>query len=444
MDERFTQKRFSVDLSYLYRIPHILSRTPAALHRIVHFVRPCLASKPCELAVAMSNSSVATGVSTASLRFFVPPACGGNHSSSFPHMPRQQLLATPVGANFILGCPLYVRTLRTWPHVQDFDARKLFIFTNGDYPDGICVHPQCTGANQSLKKMAKLLNQHPPPALGATRKSPWSLPGWRDTYAQHAHIVTTNCRPHDSHRLAGALYKPWLDVCSPLPCRKCLAVGKSSSTAGCPTLSPREPRKHTLTFKGTLYFSGDGNQRLMLPMLHNPAMGIVVLGQCRRRGSYPSVIARQCEAWNRTLHEYERNRMPKGADAYCDLLNSTYGLVPDGRSTGSFRFLEVLTSGVVPVVFHPFHDNETPLPYANVIDWSACVETVDSFNIVGSVERIASAQKPTRVARLEACARIYSRHFASKQAEWETLEASLMSTFNYTALSSVHRDAFAP
>lgn len=182
----------------------------------------------------------------------------------------------------------------------------------------------------------------------------------------------------------------------------------------------------------------------MLPMLHNPAMGIVVLGECRRHGLYPSVIARHCEAWNRTLHEYERNRRLTGADAYCDLMNTTYGFVPDGRSTGTYRFLEVLTSGVVPVVFHPFHDNETPLPYANVIDWSACVETVDSLNIVGSVERIASAQKPTRVARLEACARIYSRHFASKQAEWKTLEASMMSTLNYTALSSVHRDAFTP
>ena len=153
----------------------------------------------------MSNSSVAKRVSTASLRFFVPPACGGNRSSSFPHVLPQQLLATPVGANFILGCPLYVQTLRTWPHVQDFDARKLFIFTGTvDYPDGICVHPQC--ANDSRRKMDKLINQHPPPALGATRKSPWSLPEWRDAYAQHTHIVTTNCRPHDSHRSLGALY----------------------------------------------------------------------------------------------------------------------------------------------------------------------------------------------------------------------------------------------
>lgn len=86
---------------------------------------------------------------------------------------------------------------------------------------------------------------------------------------------------------------------------------------------------------------------------------------------------------------------------YKDLMqNSTLCLVPRGRRLGSYRFLEALEAGCVPVML----SNDWVLPFSEVIDWQSAVIWTDErtlFQVPDLVrnlgdERIVSMRQQTK------------------------------------------------
>ncbi|XP_013413641.1 exostosin-1a isoform X1 [Lingula anatina] len=154
------------------------------------------------------------------------------------------------------------------------------------------------------------------------------------------------------------IFRPGFDISFPLFHKELAAKGVEKGTLGSLAVPPNT--QYTLAFKGKRYLTGIGSEsRNSLYHLHN-GKDMILLTTCKHGKGWKVLQDERCPHDNEIYDKYDYKVL---------LNNSTFCLVPRGRRLGSFRFIEVLQAGCIPVLLA----NGWELPFSDVIDWNKAV-----------------------------------------------------------------------
>jgi glucuronyl/N-acetylglucosaminyl transferase EXT1 len=169
-------------------------------------------------------------------------------------------------------------------------------------------------------------------------------------------------------------------------------------------------KNYLLAFKGKRYVHGIGSDtRNSLYHLHNKK-DMIMLTTCRHGKSWKDMKDERCDQDNKEYDKYDYEVL---------LQNSTFCLVPRGRRLGSFRFLEALQAGCIPVLL----SNGWALPFAQVIDWSKAAIWADE-RLLLQVPYIVRSLTPSKILQLRQQTQVlWDRYFSSiEKIVYTTLE----------------------
>ena len=159
-------------------------------------------------------------------------------------------------------------------------------------------------------------------------------------------------------------------------------------------------RKHLLVFKGKRYVYGQGSDaRNMLHHLHN-GQDVLIYTTCKHGKRWKEVQDERCAQDN---EEYD------SADYEELMKNSTFCLVPRGRRLGSYRFLEAMQNGCIPVVLA----NDWILPFQETLDWDSAVIRADERLLLQLPELLRSIGWRRILQMRAACRRLYWTYFST-------------------------------
>ena len=112
------------------------------------------------------------------------------------------------------------------------------------------------------------------------------------------------------------------------------------------------------------------------------------------------------------------------------LSNTTFCLVPRGRRVGSFRFLETLRAGCVPVLL----SNGWRLPFAEVIDWSEAVVEADERLLLQVPEMLRDIPASKVFAMRQQTQVLYDRYLSSVE---KIVDTTIEVSYSFVILFSV-------
>lgn len=155
-------------------------------------------------------------------------------------------------------------------------------------------------------------------------------------------------------------FRPGFDIALPLFPRSHPERGGKPAIQGAGPVD----KGYLLVFKGKRYVYGIGSDtRNALHHLNN-GRDVLLLTTCRHGKQWMERRDERCETDNRLYDRYDYGSLME---------NATFCLVPRGRRLGSFRFLEALQAGCVPVVLA----NGWELPFAEVLRWEQAALRAD-------------------------------------------------------------------
>ncbi|XP_015118198.1 exostosin-1 isoform X3 [Diachasma alloeum] len=192
--------------------------------------------------------------------------------------------------------------------------------------------------------------------------------------------------------------RPEFDVSVPLFSKQHLERGGEPGQAGENNFP--SAKKYLAAFKGKRYVHGIGSEtRNALYHLHN-GKDLVFVTTCRHGKSWRELQDEHCQQDNQEYDTYDYEVL---------LLNSTFCLVPRGRRLGSFRFLEALRAGCIPVIL----SNGWALPFHERIDWTQAVIFADERLLLQIPDILRSVSNSQILQLRQQTQFLWERYFSS-------------------------------
>ncbi|XP_047505029.1 exostosin-1 isoform X2 [Pieris napi] len=222
-----------------------------------------------------------------------------------------------------------------------------------------------------------------------------------------------------------ALFREGFDISLPLFHKEHPERGGTPPAA---TANPfPAPRRHLLAFKGKRYVHGIGSEtRNSLWHLHD-GNNLILVTTCRHGKSWKDLRDERCDEDNKEYDKFDYEQL---------LANSTFCLVARGRRLGSYRFLEALAAGCVPVLL----SNGWRLPFDERIDWRRAVIWADERLLLQVPELVRSVPPERVLALRQQTQLLWEQYFSSiEKIVFTTIEIILERIMAHR--TSRHREA---
>ena len=234
---------------------------------------------------------------------------------------------------------------------------------------------------------------------------------WRQKGPPQDSIGFASVMASDIHE---TIYRPGFDISIPLP-----GNVHSKEFQSVKALD----RKYLATFRGLRYLGpkGEGTFRSSDAFrgMHN-GVDVIVATSCNhminnmRRKEEPE-LGVNCD----------EDEVVHANHTFHDLLNTTFGLVPAGVSPSSYRFIEVLSAGAIPVLIA---DNYVR-PFDTLIHWHKCMLWFPTTEVHRIVKTLRLVKKEEILKRQENCLQFYEEFLKDDETLLRSAVRSLKARF---------------